>query len=276
MKYIVFRKEEITQDMLNSINGNQVTVPSYIYLIDPPEETPGGVLSDYLYITTEEDYPSAFQFYRKLSEAEYQDVVAKIKEGEVPNYKLTDNIDQDPTGRPVVRTAATVKGWHYQFHSVDFITCKLGSVINIDVNGNDLGFSELKVYKSDGSECTTQVDADANGVKSVLTWKPNFDFEIISGNTRQESKQSTNMRMYTTAKVYTGAPAPFDWFSIPFVQGGLNLKYIGADEILKTDGRASKLLKGSQGDHFEITLTHDAGLQHELSIVFEIYKDPQA
>lgn len=194
------------------------------------------------------------------------------------NYKSIANQnlkDRDITGREVIRTAATIRGWHYQFHSVEFTTCDVDSCINEDINGNDLGLATLKVFKADGTECSDQMDANINGVKTVMYWKPTFDFEIISGNTRQESKQNQNMRMYTNAKVVTGLPSPYDWFTIPFVQGGLNLKYIGADEILKTDGRASKLLKGSNGDHFEITIKHPTGVKHELSIVFEIYKDPQ-
>lgn len=279
MKYIVFRKEEITKDILDSINGDQVTVPSYIYLVDPPEDEPGGILSDYLYITTEEDYPNGFQFYKKLDQTEFNSIVSSIKMGNVPKYKVSDNPDQDATGRPILRLAATVKGWHYQAHSIQFEVNKLNSIYNKDVDGNDLGFAEIKIYDDQGSECVTQNSADTDGVKTIVTWKPNFDFEIISGNVRQKDKETVDSYTYVRAKIATGQPAPYDWLPVPFTQGGINLNYIGADETLKTDGRASKLIRGSNGDHFEIIVNYEADLltntnRHKMSVIFEIYKDP--
>jgi hypothetical protein len=188
--------------------------------------------------------------------------------------------DFDQTGREIVRYAATVKGWHYQAHSVEFEANKLGSIYNKDADGNDLGYCELKIYDAIGNECTTQSSADTNGVKTVVTWKPDFNFEIISGNIRQATKESINSYIHVRLQSATALPAPHDWFTVPFTQGGINLKYIGADEQLKTDGRASKLIKaGDNGDYFEIILNYDADLltnnnRHEMSVIFEIYKDP--
>lgn len=195
------------------------------------------------------------------------------------NYLKGYPDDVDQTGRPIVRYAATIKGWHYQAHSVQFEVNKLDSIYNKDSDGNDLGFAELKIYDENGDECVNQVTADTDGVKTVMTWKPNFDFEVISGNIRQVTKETVDSYMYVNAKIATGYPAPNDWFKIPFVQGGINLNYIGADEPLKTDGRASKLISGSNGDHFEIIINYDASLltnenRHKMSVLFEIYKDP--
>lgn len=187
--------------------------------------------------------------------------------------------DLDTTGRPIIRYAATVKGWHYQAHSVQFEVNKLGSLYNKDADGNDLGFCDLKIYKANGTECTTQGSADTDGVKTVVTWSPDFDFEIISGNIRQIERETVDSYIHVRAKIATGLAAPNDWFIIPFTQGGINLSYIGADETLKTDGRASKLVTGSNGDHFEVICNYDADLltntnRHKMSIIFEIYKDP--
>lgn len=198
------------------------------------------------------------------------------------NYKSSSNSqlkDRDITGREIVRTAATIKGWHYQFHCVQFEVNKLNSIYNKDADNIDLGFAELKVYDNQGQECTTQLSADTNGVKTIVTWKPNYDFEIVAGNIRQVSKETVDSYVHVRAKVATGLQAPNNWLTVPFTAGGINLKYIGADETLKTDGRASKLLKGSNGDYFEIIINYEADLltnanRHEMSIVFEIYKDP--
>ena len=184
-------------------------------------------------------------------------------------------LDIDSEGRQVNRVAFSNKGWHYQAHSVEFEASVLNSTYNKDKNGNDLGFAEIKLYDSNGDEITTQASADLNCVKTVVTWKPNFDFEIISGNIRQESKESFDMYLYVGLNSATGYPAPYNWFYVPFTQGGINMKYIGADEPLKTDGRTSKYVKaGTNGDHFEIVLNHGAGNKHSMSIIFEIYKSP--
>lgn len=196
------------------------------------------------------------------------------------NYLRGDLSERDITGREVIRTAATVKGWHYQAHSVQFEVNKLNSIYNKDADGNDLGYCELKVYDDQGSECTTQASADTDGVKTIVTWKPDFDFEIISGNVRQASKETVDSYIHVRLQSPTGLAAPNDWFAVPFTQGGINLKYIGADEPLKTDGRASKLVTaGTNGDYFEIIANYDADVltnnnRHEMSIIFEIYKDP--
>jgi len=188
--------------------------------------------------------------------------------------------DLDSTGREIVRYAATIKGWHYQAHSVQFEVNKIGSIYNKDADGNDLGYSEIKIYDAQGTECTTQLSADTNGVKTVVTWKPDFDFEIISGNVRQATKETVDSYIHVRLQSATGLPVPYNWFTVPFTQGGINLTYIGADEPLKTDGRASKLVKaGTNGDYFEIIANYDANVltnenRHKMSIIFEIYKDP--
>lgn len=199
------------------------------------------------------------------------------------NYKDSCNVqlqDNDMYGRNVIRFAATNKGWHYQAHSVQFEVNKLDSIYNKDHARNDLGYSEIKVYDVNGTECTTQTQADTDGVKSVITWKPDFDFEVISGNIRQITKETVDSYLYVNAVVATGLPSPYNWLKVPFVQGGINLNYIGADEPLKTDGRASKLFKAAtNGDYFEIIVNYDSNLltnenRHKMSIIFEIYKDP--
>lgn len=191
---------------------------------------------------------------------------------DVSNRPLSD---YDDSGRQITRVAFTNKGWHYQAHSVEFTTSTLNSCYNKDKNGVDLGFTEIKLYNSNGDEITTQLDADLNCVKSVITWKPNFDFEIISGNVRQESKETFDMYLYTGLQANTGLPAPYNWLYVPFTNGGINMKYIGADEPLKTDGRSSKYVKaGTNGDYFEITLNHGNGNKHSMSVIFEIYKNP--
>lgn len=204
------------------------------------------------------------------------DAVVAAHEGNPPTEATPLEIDSD--GRQIIRTASTNKGWHYQAHSVQFEVNKLNSIYNKDVEGNDLGYTTMKIYDDNGNECTTQGSADVDGVKTVVKWDPDFDFEIISGNIRQASKESVDSYVYVRAMVATGLPSPNDWLPVNFTNGGINLRYIGADENLKTDGRSSKYVKGSNGDYFEIIINYEADLltnenRHEMSLMFEIYKD---
>ena len=138
------------------------------------------------------------------------DVIVSNHSGEPIPEESTPVVEIDAEGRQVTRVAVSNKGWHYQAHSVEFTTSTLDSCYNKDKNGVDLGFTEIKLYNSNGDEITTQLDADLNCVKSVITWKPNFDFEIISGNVRQESKETFDMYLYTGLQVNTGLPAPYN------------------------------------------------------------------
>lgn len=196
------------------------------------------------------------------------------------NYQSRANPTvMDSNGVYLSRTKIAPSGWHYQAHSVEFEVNKLGSIYNKDYEGNDLGFADLKVYNSSGTELTTQGSADTGGVRTVVTWKPDFDFEIVSGNVRQITRETVDSYLYVNARVATGLAAPNDWLVVPFVQGGVNLQYIGADEPLKTDGRTPKLFNGTNGDYFELVVNYEADLltnanRHRMSIIFEIYKHP--
>lgn len=195
------------------------------------------------------------------------------------NFKSAGNIalsDRDGSGRAVIRTAATKKGWHYQAHTISFEIGNKTSLYNKDCNGIDIGFSSIYFYDSQGTDITnnTQADIDANAVKTVLKWSPTYDFEVISGSIRQISKKASDIYMYVHAQISTGYPAPNDWLRVAFTEGGINLNYIGADEEIKTDGRAPKLFKGSNGDYFEIIVNHSIGEKHKLAITFELFKDP--
>lgn len=217
-------------------------------------------------IHTDGDMPTEY--------SDYQTNYASLKNG--------INKETDSSGRSIIRPAATKKGWHYQAHSIQFEINKLNSIYNKDHDGNDLGYCSLKIYDAQGNELTDQNDVDTQGVKTIITWSPDFNFEIISGNVRQITKETVDTYLYVNAEVATGLAAPNDWLTIPFVQGGINLNYIGSDEPLKTDGRAGKLiLANTNNDYFQIICNYDADLltnenRHKMSIIFEIYKDPMS
>ena len=216
-----------------------------------------------------------FPFVLSLEEKAQLDSILLSHSGDPLPEDSTPTLEIDSQGRQIVRNATSNKGWHYQAHSLEFTSSTLDSIYNKDKNGNDLGYGEIKLYDNNGDEITNQLSANTTCVKSVITWKPDFDFEIISGNVRQESKESFDMYLHVGIQANTGYPAPYDWLYVPFTNGGINMKYIGADEPLRTDGRSAKYVKAAtNGDHFEITLNHGAGNKHSMSIIFEIYKSP--
>lgn len=178
--------------------------------------------------------------------------------------------DRDETGRVIVRTAATVKGWHYSAlffkvkTSTDEINCK-------DYSGNDLsGQFHIKRIDSQGSETTTKADA----VKTIITWKPDYDYEIISGALRQKTKASQEVLLHVTGGVYNEATDHSPISVKPFVQS-MDLSFF---EEVKTDGRASKYMQHTtEGvpfgtNRFQYTLEHAAGFEHELLITLELFK----
>jgi len=191
---------------------------------------------------------------------------------EIDSIHIDNQADSD--GGLITRHKVSKTGRHYQAHSCEFETSSLGSMYNKDKDGNDLGYCNVKFYNSSGMELTDQPTIDTDCVKTVMEWKPTYDFEIISGQIRQIDRVNSDAYMYVEAIVPLPYPPPNDKLSLPFVYGGINLQYIGADEILKTDGRASKELQGTLGQHFVCTVNHAAGVKHKLSVIYEIYKDP--
>lgn len=182
--------------------------------------------------------------------------------------------ERDSSNRPITRMAATKSGWHYQAHCVEFETSKLNSLHNKDRDGNDFGFATIKYYDPNDDELVspTQATLDSSCVKTEVKWAPSYDFEVISGQIRQAAQGPDGSYLYVSLFAPTGLAAPNDLLEIPFVEGGINLNYIGADEILRTDGRAGKLVQGTLGQHFKTFVNHAVGSNHKVSVIYEIYK----
>lgn len=178
----------------------------------------------------------------------------------------------DSTGRPIQRTAATIKGWHYQAFFFEYET-STGNIYCKDYTGNDLSssFSILR-YNNSGEITTTNADV----VKDVITWKPDHDYEVVSANLKQGSKPASDLRMFVTGGMYNESTNDTPISVKSFVEGGMNLKFF--DEV-KTDGRASKYMpKTTEGapystNRFQFTLKHHAGLEHSILISMETFKE---
>jgi len=180
---------------------------------------------------------------------------------------LKDYKPTDATGRPIVRNAVTIEGWSAQFHAVGFCTSKLNALRNHGDDGNALGFATAKFYDDENNELTTQEDIDSECVKTVIDWMPSHDYEIVGGQLMQAQPPASNVYLWVK-----GLPGILN---VMFAQGGLNLKLCGQGGIADFDGRASKFLPYNSGagtNKFQLILRHEAGVQHEVQLVLEIFK----
>lgn len=83
MKYIVIHKDEITQNQLDSINKGEITKPSILYIQEPDMESEQpGIESEYMYITTEDEFPNEFSDYKKLSQENFDTIKQRVQSGQ--------------------------------------------------------------------------------------------------------------------------------------------------------------------------------------------------
>lgn len=190
------------------------------------------------------------------------------------NYQSNANKTfTDSNGIPLQRTKITRTGWHFQLHGIEFCSSKLNSIYNKDKDGNDLGFCTIKFYDNTDTELVagTQAELDSNCVKTVLTWQASQDVEVIGGFLEQANNPANDIRMWIMAipDYPVGAGG-----SIPFSNGGINLKYLnGATDL---DGKTPKLLPYNGGigtNKFEVTLRHEAGDIHPVHILFKLFRE---
>jgi hypothetical protein len=180
---------------------------------------------------------------------------------------------KDVDNTSLSRTKITKTGWHFQLHGFEFHTSQLNSVFNEDMDGNDLGFSTLKFYNSSDVELVAndQAELDANCVKTVATWEPDQDVEVIGGVLEQPVVTANNVRMWIRAipdlTVAQGG-------SVPFAEGGINLKYINGN--LDLDGKTPKLMPYNATNHtskFEITMKHEVGDIAPIHLLFKLFRE---
>jgi len=101
-----------------------------------------------------------------------------------------------------------------------------------------------------------------------VTLKPDYDYDIIGGSIHQHITPVSDVRLWVVAgAVELGA------LGLKEFVGGLNMKYMGINEQIETDGRASARMNKTttgvpyQTNQLQYIITHNAGHQHELMLV---------
>ena len=189
------------------------------------------------------------------------------------NYLRDIIFEIDSDGRQIQRSAATYKGWRYLAHPIEVETSNLTGVFSEDWQGNTRTDYTIKFYDSSDNELTTQATIDTDCVKTVLTIKPDYDYDIIGGNLHQKTQPISDVRLWVVAgAVELGAAGVKEFV------GGLNFSYMGADEQIQTDGRASaRMNKTTTGVPFntnqmQYIFKHDAGYKHKVMVVVEYFR----
>jgi hypothetical protein len=206
------------------------------------------------------------------------------------NYKTNSNIPlSDTDNRPVTRPVFAKKGWTYLAHPIEFTTSKLNACYANDWLDNSRNNFDFKFYNSSGTELVagTQAELDANCVETRVTLKPDYDYEIISGNIHQHTKPSStnDVRLWVVGGVIDNTnnypweyPASSGVYHVKEFAGGLNLKFMGQEKNIETDGRASKFMGKTKtgvpynANQFQMIIRHPVGYQHEMMLVLEYFR----
>lgn len=194
------------------------------------------------------------------------------------SYKSSGNTilaPSDTDGAPLQRTKLTKTGWHFQCHSLEFTTAKLNSIYNSDDTQTNLTFTNIKYYDNTDTELVagTQLELTTSCVKTVITFEQTYDFEVIGGTLYQGTQPAVDVRFWVTAvpdlSVANGG-------SVPFCQGGANLRHMGTGAIYDIDGKTPKFMPYDATYHtnkFEVTLTHPVGHQHTALLIMKLFRE---
>lgn len=176
--------------------------------------------------------------------------------------------ERDADGVTLSRTKITKAGWHYQEHALEITTSTTDGFYNKDKDGNDLGFITYTMF--DVNDTVTTVEADA--VKTCITWMPTYDYEIIGASMYQAVAPTSDYRVYVTG--VPDYPAPSG--NASFMQGGCNFRRMGVGKVIDINGRVPKLMQYNNPipntNKFEFVVKHDAGYQHTIQVIVDLYK----
>lgn len=184
---------------------------------------------------------------------------------------VQSSVEIDDQGRQIVRAAAGKAGWSYISHPLEFQTAKLGSVFAKKYDNTDRNDLTIKFYDINNAEVIS-VENESTIVKTTVLFKPNYDYELISGSIRQTIVAPSDLRVWVIGGI----------IELGYVKefvGGLNLVYVGQDEEIKTDGRAAKYMTKTvpgvpyQANQIQIIVRHEPGVQHKIMLVLEYFRE---
>jgi hypothetical protein len=180
------------------------------------------------------------------------------------------NQPKDADDAIIIRPKAAKTGWTYFLNPVEFTTAKLNSIHSKKHDGSNRTNTTYKIYDSNDVEITAVQD-ELNAVKTIVDFEPLYDYEIIGGQLQQHTKPNTNIRLWVIAV----PDVPENSGGSKEMVGGVNLKFIDPADKVSADGRVSKYMTYNATYHtnkLRLILKHDAGIQHDVMMVFEMFK----
>lgn len=199
-------------------------------------------------------------------------------------YDLTP---KDSSGSPITRPKVTETGWHHEPRILDFYTSKYNSLYNrkpdaFTVAGcTDLGDAYLKFYDASGTQLIRggeesaedfQTRLDANCTVTIMDWQPTYDMEIVGALLFVMDVPAQDA--YVWSIVAPDLPAQYGG-SVPFAQGGWNLKFFTEKSVLHIDGRGAKRINYDpvyNTNKFRVLAAHPAGLKIGLQVSYNHFK----
>lgn len=177
----------------------------------------------------------------------------------------------DSDNAPISRVKAAKSGWTYHLTAPEFITSTINSLVHQDVSGNNLNEASVKFYDTNNTELTTQGSCDIDCVKTVFTFEPTWNYEIIGGTLKTIGTVTENVRIWVIAVPDISA----QYGGSKVMVQGANLKFIDPNNGIEADGRASKYMAYSATYHtnkLQVTIKHPAGHKEDIMMAFEVFR----
>jgi len=178
---------------------------------------------------------------------------------------------KDSDSALIFRPKAAKTGWTYHLTAADFKTSTIDSIYHKDVDGNDTDGWIVKYYDSNNTELTAQGSCDTDCVKTVMTWEPPYDYEIIGGTIKTYNDVTENVRVWVIGVPDVSAQYGGSKVMVQCV----NLKFIDPNNGISADGRVCKYMTYSATYHtnkIQVVLKHPAGHKEDIMVAFEVYK----
>ena len=179
---------------------------------------------------------------------------------------------RDESNRHIIRTAATIAGWHYQAREFEICLSKLDGCKSFQADNTLYTDYSCKIYDSNDVEITLQAN-EGNAVRTQIVWSPAYDYEVLGGKVHHHTRPTNDVRM-----AVWGGPVDLGIaYCKPFIPS-MNLKFIDPGQEINSDGRAAKHMNlTTEGvpvptNKFEVNVYYTQGDTHEFTMVFEAFK----
>ena len=258
-----------------SISGNTLNGIVYLPRLEETIGNSGSISKSLNMINTNDDSMDIiFDGTLDAGEITALDNIVAAHDGTPPPAKPEVEVDTD--GRQIIRSAKTYKGWRYLAHYMTMTTCKLETPTDPSWDGTDSGFLSVKYYDATNTELVagTQAELDASCVKTVLTFAPSYDIDVIGGKIFQRITPTEDINLWVIAGATDLAFVPG---TVKEFVRNINLRDITSN-MLKTDGRASARMNVTTDgvpvptNKMQFIITHPVGHQHVFSSIIEYYR----